>query len=567
MMARLRELARREVPGPWLGAWLLAACAAVVVVYLTSGLGLEAWDDSHFFKRIGLNILEHGTAAWNVEDGPVYGNTSQGFQLLALIPLLLDADHYIAIVKVMSALAMVLLFAVYLRAARRMVADATPSDRAIAWGAAFLAACAPYLLLLVHSGMETSVALVVLALNLVVIHGAPRTRAGIAAVVGTTVAVFLTRPDAVAISLVVIGAYGWGRDGRPPWRVLAWCGVGLAAVLGALYLYFGTPVPLAFYLKSRALTVYTPDFVELSLALKRRNLIGLMVMAAPLLYVAGHGRGAWSRSLVASFALFGTYHYFSTIEVMGWFSRFYVPGLVPLALAAIAAAPDLRRRSRPLVTIAFCALYLAGVLYLFEHRLIYDATDGAISRVPRALYLAYAIGWSVLLIGARIHAGAAAALVAIPLAVGAVRGLPPMSLRFPSDMPLIERYMDGITTVRGLRSVRECIPEPLRLYHTEIGVPGVMFQRSTITDMAGLMDQDIAFHGMDFDARCQRDRPEVIFLPHRNYKALRARIARGTCLRGYRRVVRDSSSPLYIRSDLAADFLACARRVGDKWVR
>ena len=564
MTARLRELARRELPGRWLGAWLVLACATVVVIYLLATMGLEAWDDALFFKRIGLHLLRDGVAAWNLEDGPVYGNTSQGFQLVALVPILIDDEHYLALVRILSAAAMLALFAVLARGARRE--GGSPADLALAWGVALLAASAPYLLLLVQSGMETAVALVVLAVNLFVVRWAPASRGGAAAVAATTTVVFLFRPDAVAISLIVIAAHGWAQAGRPPWRVLLACGAALAAILAALWLYFGTPVPLAFYLKSRALTSYTTDFVELSLQLKRRNLIGLLVMAAPLLYVAGHGRGAWSWSLLGSFALFTGYHWISTIEVMGWYARFYAPGLVPLAMAAMAAAPRFRERSRLWVSLLFCAVYAAGILLAYDHRLVFDAKDGAIARAPLPLYVGYALGWAILLVGARLHTGAAAALIAVPLAVGAVRGLPPMSVRLPTDEVLIARYMDGITTVRGLRTMRACIPQPLRMYHTEIGVPGVWFAGSTITDMAGLMDRDIALHGMDFDARCLRDRPEVVFLPHRNYEELRRRIAAGTCLRGYTKVVRESSSPLHVRNDLLPAFRECARRVGERWV-
>jgi hypothetical protein len=51
-----RGMARFEIPGRlvrWLGVGLVVAYAAVVAVYLASGLALEAWDDSYFFKRIG----------------------------------------------------------------------------------------------------------------------------------------------------------------------------------------------------------------------------------------------------------------------------------------------------------------------------------------------------------------------------------------------------------------------------------------------------------------------------------------------------------------------------------
>ncbi len=334
--------------------------------YWLATMGQEAWDDALFFKRIGLHLLGHGVAAWNLEDGPVYGNTSQGFQLVALIAILIDAEHYLALVRIFSAAAMVGLFAVLARGASRD--GGSPRDVALAWVVALLASTAPYVLLLVQSGMETAVALLVLAVNLIVVRRAPASRRGVAAVAATTAAVFLVRPDAVAISLVVIAAHGWAQAGRPPWRVLLACGAALAAIVAALWLYFGTPVPLAFYLKSRAPTSYTPDFVELSLVLKRRNLIGLLIMAAPLLYMAGHGRGAWSWSLLGSFALFTLYHYVLTVEVMGWYARFYAPGLVPLALAAMVAALRFRERSRLWISLLFIAVYTAGILYAYHHR-------------------------------------------------------------------------------------------------------------------------------------------------------------------------------------------------------
>jgi hypothetical protein len=572
MMDRPRGTDRLAIPGRWLGAGLALAYVAVVAIYLASGLRVEAWDDAYFFKRIGLNLLEHGSLAWNVEDGPVYGNTSQGFQLVALLPLLIDASHYVVIIKLVSALSMVLLLALYMRAALKLAGSppGSPSDVALAWGLGFLGASAPFLLLLMHSGMETSVALAMLGGNLLAIrHGASTgagTRQGTVAVVATTALVYLTRPDAVLISLVSITAYYWMRDRRPPWRILFYCGVTLLALLGVLWLYFGTPLPLAFYLKSQALTVYTDRFVELSLGLKRRNLAGLFVMAAPLVYVIAHGRSAWAWALALSFAAFNGYHYLSTVEVMGYFARFYMVSMVPLTLAAIDAAPRFRERSRVVVSLVFCALYVAAVLYLYRQRILFDEKDQLITRVTDEVYLGYAIAAASLLIGARIHAGAAAALAAAAMLAGGLRGLPLPALELPADEVLQARHIERVTTFRGIDAVRACIPEPLQLYHSEIGIPGILFQRSTITDMAGLMDEDIALQGMDFDARCMADRPEVLYLPHRVYETLRERIAGSECIKDYRLVVRDSSSPLYIRKDLAPDFLACARKLGNRWV-
>jgi len=557
-----RALDRFDVPGRWIVVWLLVAYTGVVALHLASGLDVEAWDDAYFFKRIGLNILQHGSAAWNLREGPVYGNTSQGFQVVTLLPLLFGADYYISIMKFVSALAMVLTLVLYLRAARRS------GDLAFAAGVAFLGACGPFLLLLIHSGMETNTSFVVLAINLLVIHdSAGRTRRQqVVAVVITTLLVYLTRPDAVAISLVTIAVHSTLGERKPDWRLLGCCLAGLLAVLAVCYLYFGSPFPLAFYLKSRPLTAYATQFVDLDLVPKRRNLVGLLVMAAPLVHVAAHGRSAWSRALLAAAAVFVAYHYFFTVEVMGYYARFYVPAMVPVTLAAIDAAPRWRERSHALLTLAFVVVYGAVLLLLYRHRLVYDAKDPMHMRVDRALYLGYAIAASVLLLGAHVQASWAAILVALPLAVGSVRGLPLPPLVVHDDATLLAKHIERFTTVRGILAVRACIPPPFRMYHTEIGIPGVLFPSATITDMAGLMDKEFARAGMSFDARCEKDRPELIFLPHRNYKVQRDRILNGTCIRDYQLVVSNSSSPLYVRKDLAGDFVACAHRMGDRWV-
>jgi hypothetical protein len=549
---------------PWTVIWLSLAYAVLVALFFASGLDLEGWDDSYFFKRIGMNILEHGSVAWNVEDGPVYGNTSQGFQLVALLPLLIDPSYYISLVKILLALCSIGLFATLLHAARVFSSD--PRDRTLAQGLAFLAASAPYPLLLIHSGMETCVALLVLAINLLVIHQSDRSRRGTAAVVITTLAVYLVRPDAVLISLMALGVHFWLRDRKLPWKPVLACVVALLVLLGLFELYFGSPLPLPFYLKSRALTVYDGTFVDRDLALKQRNIVSYLILAAPLLYVVAHGRSAWILALVLSFVSFNAYHYFSTVEIMSAYSRFYLPSWVPLALGAVAAAPRFRERSRLLVSLVFCGLYVALLLLAYRHKLIHHPRNDFLSRVPEALHYWFVVGAAVLLVGARLHARVAAVAVAIPLLIGAWRGLPMPELAFRPDLALLEHHIDRYTTVRGIHAVKQCIPEPFHLYHSEIGIPAILFQDSTVTDMAGLMDEEIARNGMDFDARCLEDRPEVLFLPHRNYKILRNDIQQGKCIRDYVRVVSDSSSPLYIRKDLAPGFLECARAMGDRWV-
>ncbi len=96
-----------------------------------------------------------------------------------------------------------------------------------------------------------------------------------------------------------------------------------------------------------------------------------------------------------------------------------------------------------------------------------------------------------------------------------------------------------------------------------MGLPGLRFQHGKVTDLAGLLSPRWLFRETSFEQACTSERPEAIFLPHKNYQALNAEIQASPCLRGYRRVVSDSSSPLYVRRDLAPQFGACAHSRND----
>jgi hypothetical protein len=118
----------------------------------------------------------------------------------------------------------------------------------------------------------------------------------------------------------------------------------------------------------------------------------------------------------------------------------------------------------------------------------------------------------------------------------------------------------------GLYPVKMCVPEPTHIYQTELGLPGVMFLHSRITDLSGLMNPDVAYGRVDFDAMCLRDPPQVFFLPHRTHQSLNALIKHSRCLRQFLRIdaFESSSTPLYIRRDLFADFTRCARALDDQ---
>lgn len=115
-----------------------------------------------------------------------------------------------------------------------------------------------------------------------------------------------------------------------------------------------------------------------------------------------------------------------------------------------------------------------------------------------------------------------------------------------------------VTSFRGIFDVKRCLPELSTMYHSEVGVPGLLFPDARLVDLAGLQSESLFREPSTFDAACAADRPEALFLPHQNYASLNERIQTSKCLENYLRVVERSSSPLYVRADLAPRFLACA---------
>src|SRR5690606_23835886 len=77
--------------------------ALVLLATLLVGLPLDPFDDALFFKRFAGNWLAGEGFSWNAADGPVFGNTSQSFQIIVGIVTWLWPDHTIVVTKALAA--------------------------------------------------------------------------------------------------------------------------------------------------------------------------------------------------------------------------------------------------------------------------------------------------------------------------------------------------------------------------------------------------------------------------------------------------------------------------------
>jgi hypothetical protein len=543
--------AERARPAWWHGAALFLVMGYVLFV----DLDRAPYDDSFFFKRFALHALEGGGFSWNVADGPVYGLTSQLFGALAVPLTWLFPSHFVLASKCLLAASLVGLLAITLRFAARRGVQAAPAGLLM-----LLAYGTPLTLLSPHTGMETALCLAVLAAALTT-DTAHSARSAL-----WTALVYSCRPDAALIPALAF-LVAERHNVKALARYALVLGALLALFLGAFRLYYGSALPLPFYAKTAGLSAYDSELRAAGLHGKVSHLLTFCAFSAPLVWIAARGRDARVSALLLASALFVAYQALITDEIMGYRARFYAPALVPLALAALLAWNRYRARSdvrsAGWAWLAWAALL--GVAY--AARVVECGGDSSLERVAWTAYAAQ-LFLGVLLCD-RVSNGPRFGARAVTFASVGVLTLSAALLRLPrfehaalDDAAFLGRATAEVTTTRGLFEVARCIPGAHTLYHSEIGIPGLVLPDWRVVDLVGLMSKRLAFGRPPFDDYCLRDRPEALFLPHKAYRALNAEIRASACLRDYTLMIRDSSSPLYVRSDLSAAFNACRR---DPW--
>jgi hypothetical protein len=543
------------------GRWFTASQRRMVVVYAvvvtlfaTAYSTVEPYDDAHFFKRLALNALDHGKLAWNLDEGPVYGATSQSFQAVAVALAALTRTHYALATRLFSIACLVAAFGILIRLTAR-------SDKGMSATFAFGTAV---LLFPSITGMETALAVlsVTFLLWTTTSERAPRGTRPL-----SLLFVYLTRPDAAALGAVLLGERWW-RMGRRAWLEILLAIVGLSTAFLCFKLYYGTALPLPFYAKQKAFSPYDEHFLRLSAESGAQRFALFALSAAPLFLRALFLRDRFNLVLLSAASAFVTFHLWSTVDIMGMQGRFYAPCL-PLLILASARGGTGGAVARPSLVLVAAAVVpvLFAVLRLLDR--LPSRSDSRLDAFPSFIQFATVAGGTALVLSTltrrrwhRVYA------LSVPLIIGfgSLRALSANDLVLRSDDDFLDLQTSRYTVYRGLDTLRACFGEEIHVYHSEVGLPGLRFQRGKVTDLAGLLSPEWLFRGRSFDELCQRDRPEAIFLPHRNYVGLNAEIQASVCLRGYRRVVEYSSSPLHVRADLVPRYLECAKEREDEFV-
>jgi hypothetical protein len=550
----------------------LYACfvAAIALVYLsTSQQGL--WEDGYFVKRFAYNFWRHGSFSWNVEDGPVYGMTSQTLQLVGALVYAVTPEHLVLGLKLVLYASLVLTLFVLgklvLHGAPRVdtAGDTTELDLELGLVPCAVGLSVSLIVQAILMGLETVLGLLAVALSLLAIQRSRGTRADSLKVVLATLGVYVTRPDAILVPGVLLAGQwllAWhGRrraspsprapDLRALTATLLAIGAGLALLLGVFYLYYGTPLPLPFYIKTQGISVQSAAHIEIFALEKLKNVIGAGFFALPFLFIAAHSRSSFVALSCAAGFCFAAYHYFATIETMGYLSRFYLPGLVPLIAAAGLAHRDYLRRRRWLVSVALYVAWLGAFVWL--KRL--DQELQIPHLLDRSLDVPVLVATGLMLLSPLRAQAMSAAAVGLCLLVGTALTYPLPRLALLDDETILLEQIRPRAVFRGLEQLRRTLA-PKVIFHTDMGAPGVLLPEARVVDLDGLLNEDITLRGASFDALCAADQPDAIFAPNQTYPELRREVLSSPCLEGYTVVTPGNRSALYIRNDLVATYLA-----------
>jgi hypothetical protein len=541
-----------------------AVFAGLVVYSCVWALGETPLDDSLFFKRFALNFLQQGVFAWNLQDGPVYGSTSQLFQLVSTLLTALFRDTFITAVKLFNALCLLVLGGLM------GCVGAASSVRPVTSAAlAVLGLSTPVVLSTIGTGMETALALVLVGAALAwqvwqfEAGSAATPRAQILAAMWTAL-VYTCRPDA---ALIVAGVFFGTHLMRRtlPWRFVA----ALAAVMLLLWtlfhLYYGTALPLPFYMKTFEQVVYDANVHAAGRLVKLWYVSCFLCFAAPLLWIAPWRRDPLTVALLSTALAFFGYHALLTAEFMGYRARFYAPALVPLGLAAARSWDNFVAHSRWWQSALFLCTWVLFMALAYRARWLPTHQGFFLDQIHWPAYAGSAAAAALLLLGKLRRAEFSQVLLVAALsALGIVGWWRPKTIRVLSDEHMLRKASAEVTTTRGIFDVARCLPAAKTVYHSEMGVTGLVLIHMRAVDMVGLLSKDTVLGKKNFEQYCSEDRPEVIFLPHKNYQRLNKDVRAAPCFQDYRQMVNKSSSPLFVRQDLAEQFLACAKDI-QRW--
>jgi len=449
------------------------------------------WDDGYIFQRYAQQLLAGAGLAWNPGSEPSYGLTSPLFVIPhALFRVLSGGNPSLG-----AALSSTVFGVVFILLTLWLVARHLEASRAVRAAVALLFVfCLGWSEVgrLLSCGMDTTFALSYLAGLLIVARrfakDASRRSAALLGIYGGVA--FWVRPELITFSLAIAGAeflYGGERRKVARWALALVVGV-IGVILLTNKLYFGTALPLPFYAKSWGLYQGSLDVAYRGVA--GQALVEFIGYFWPLILVVILGVVGRSqlrhadpldKALALATAACLIYYSAVALPVMGGAQRFYMPTIVPLTYLAGRSLSNWQRALpvtiRGLGSERWAAAACAGMLLLL------------VLLAPKTVAHGKSFAWKLRRRGWHWD----------PVKHSATRG--------PNE------YWFRVNEFAAL-------PDDLVIAATEVGFLSALNPRKHIIDMAGLNDKRYALEPFDAERLLGEQRPDLIYMPHQDYRAM-----------------------------------------------
>lgn len=472
----------------WLVALALVAGLAAQRVCVLSRAAATDFDDAYMYLRYANNWLGGYGLTWNRGEGSVYGATSLAHVgVVTAVRWLFPRIAPASVLHVASGGAAIGLLAALVG----MLALCSRNGRQwrdwIAWSAVVLMLIGFRDTFVFHAGtgmdtMLSALANTTLAFCALQFAKWPTLpRAELTALVSFFVV--LVRPDNLpcaflcpALACVLLAPRPWGKPLAMFCGVL---GVLLAALVLAVWIELGTPVPLSFFAKRpRYYGGFAGEFAWNPYLFFRVFLSTAWPFVAALIVLAD--RAGWRKAAAlllpacASMAMLLSFN-----QIMGHLGRFYYPFL-PFFVAAGA-----------LEFAAWLARVRAGL-----------AIHARTVLVRAGIAVAAVLVGDLALLAAAEHFQARAQSQTFAQTGG---------FRVAAALPLPE--LDSWQSAQAIASIAAASPAGTSFAMSEHGLPGALAPQATIVDVLGLHDRYFAKHGFSA-AELFRRKPDAIWMPH-----------------------------------------------------
>jgi hypothetical protein len=485
------------------GSWSVPLWLAVIIAVGLMGLSLyrafatpqqSFFDDSLMFYRYAVNMRHHLGISWNLDGVHTFGCTSMMWlaaiwtmSFLPFSPLVV-----VGLASTLSYFAMLAVMVLWLRGNAASSFLRSP-------GNALLLTAIPLEISLafqrvITNGMETMFSMLMhLLIALAAVRFAKNPNAQNALLSGALAFLgYETRPEnflcGVMVPLLLWMLLARGKRAGIMALLLgsATALVGLGAL--AAKWYFGTPVPLAFYLKARhgyagyigysgpgTYLVFFFGYLAVYLAV-----IFLLAQREDLPLLIGFG-----------VPVLLTVAYLCTVtQIMGNRGRYFVPFVAYAMLLAIRMV-DRALASNQVLRVRSLALRAAAAMVFISLASVASGQETA-------------------------------DLFVRTLSGHMVRPVPEPQMVIDAKLPLPviapPKEMVALTL-----EIADRLPAGSAIATTEVGYIGAYAPQVSVIDIAALNDEEFALHGFSSEALLQR-KPEVIVLPHPDYTGLVAAV-------------------------------------------